>query len=322
MARRSAPARRRPVVDDADVPVVGGREPCPCGSGKRYKACHGLKARVAATAAPARPFEGLAGEADWVALREVVPAATAPLVLAGEVAERAGDADVRLATVLPLAWPALKRADGSVLVGLQVTSSSADASRDLAAALLAALDAQPGTPVVLQGLPGPGPRLQDVLDPATPLDVTVHEGFEFWIEGAQEITPEVRASMERANGAVVPTERLEGVPGAYWCRIGDREHLRWVRTEDEEALLDALARLHARGASGLGEDTRYVGSFRAHGRLVPVWDLPFGMGAAALAAPVAAFEAALAEALADCAPLTSEERRARAGVVSRQVTLR
>ena len=43
---------------------------------------------------------------------------------------------------------------------------------------------------------------------------------------------------------------------------------------DEEALLDALARLHAAGADQLIADTRLVGSFRAHGLLVPVWDLP------------------------------------------------
>src|SRR5699024_10263976 len=55
---------------------VGPRQPCPCGSGKRYKACHG-----AAGNAPApfvsRPFEGLPSECDVVALRELVPAATA-----------------------------------------------------------------------------------------------------------------------------------------------------------------------------------------------------------------------------------------------------
>ena len=32
-------------------------------------------------------FEGLAGECDWVALRELVPAATAPLPLAGGLPE-------------------------------------------------------------------------------------------------------------------------------------------------------------------------------------------------------------------------------------------
>ncbi|HLR55574.1 MAG TPA: DUF5926 family protein, partial [Actinomycetales bacterium] len=68
-----------PATSDAPVPEVGPRQPCPCGSGKRYKVCHG-KAKRAARAAEtfvARPFEGLPNEVDWVALREIVPAATA-----------------------------------------------------------------------------------------------------------------------------------------------------------------------------------------------------------------------------------------------------
>lgn len=64
---------------DSDVPVVGPREPCPCGSGRRYKACHGRPARAAATHFVARPFAGLADEGDWVALREFVPAGLARL---------------------------------------------------------------------------------------------------------------------------------------------------------------------------------------------------------------------------------------------------
>ena len=64
-----------------EIPVVGLREPCPCGSGKRYKACHGKARNREAVAHVARPFEGLASECDWVAFREIVPAATAPLTL-------------------------------------------------------------------------------------------------------------------------------------------------------------------------------------------------------------------------------------------------
>ena len=64
-------------VDDAAVPVVGLREACPCGSGKRYKACHGRRARAAEAQLVTRPFEGLAGECDLVALREIVPSAVA-----------------------------------------------------------------------------------------------------------------------------------------------------------------------------------------------------------------------------------------------------
>ncbi len=66
---------------DGHVPVVGAREPCPCGSGRRYKACHGRAAAQAVTELVQRPFEGLPGECDWVALRELVPAATVELTL-------------------------------------------------------------------------------------------------------------------------------------------------------------------------------------------------------------------------------------------------
>src|SRR6478735_12775335 len=124
-SRRTAASR--PTTADADVPVVGQREPCPCGSGKKYKACHGRARAVAEAAAETvvgRPFEGLPGEPDWVALREVVPAATATLAIAPALRRKAagdepGISELTVATVLPLAWPAMRRADGQVFVGLQ-----------------------------------------------------------------------------------------------------------------------------------------------------------------------------------------------------------
>lgn len=297
--------------------MVGLREPCPCGSGRRYKACHGRDSAHAEATLVARPFAGLPGECDWVAMREVVPAATAALTLRPEYAD---GRDVSLATVLPLAWPALVRAGGAVVLGLQTRTGSGDASRDVAAALLAALDTEPGNPVAA-GRVGPGPRLQDVLDPTTRLGVEVHDGFDFWLEGA-EMTDEVRESMDRANASLVPTRRLASVDAAYWCRIGQKEHLRWVLPHDEEPLLDAFARLHAAGEDGLGENTRLIGSFRACGVLVPVWDLAPGTEAEAVEEPAAAWSARLEQALADSAPLTSAQRRARAGLTNRQVTLR
>ena len=317
-SRRPAPATGA-VIDDADVPVVGQREPCPCGSGKRYKMCHGrARSETTAVQAVARPFEGVPGECDWVALREVVPAATAGVRTTAEHGAR----DVTVATVLPMAWPALHRADGQVLVGLQTHGGSGDPSRDVADALLRALGSEPGTPVTSVGLAERGPRLQDVLDPAHPFTVSVHEGFDFWIGGDSEQSAEVKASMEQANNAAVPTERLVSVDAAYWCHIGTRSHLRWVLPHDEEPLLDAIARLHARGESSLGEGTRYIGAFRAHGLLVPVWDLPTEFVADDVEEPAAAFGSRLEAALADDAPLTVDERRAKAGVVSRQLTLR
>jgi hypothetical protein len=265
-----------------------------------------------------RPFEGLPGETDWVALREVVPAATAPLRIKGS------DREVVLSTVLPLAWPAMVRADGKVFLGLQVPTRSGDISRDLAAALELALAAEPGTPVTLTGLPGPGPRLQDLLEDA-PLEVTVHEGFDYWIEGAPETdTPdeEVAASMESANESVIPTVRLSAAPAAYWCRMKERTHLRWVLPENEDDVLNALARTAAAGGLAIGPDTKYVGAFRAHGLLVPVWDLPLDREAADLEQPVADLRVRLDEAFASADPLSAEARRARAGLVSRQLTLR
>ena len=104
--------------------------------------------------------------------------------------------------------------------------------------------------------------------------------------------------------------------------MNERTHLRWVLPEDEDTLLDALARLSAAGGLSLGHDTRYVGSFRAHGLLVPVWDLPVETGVDAVEEPAKALRTRLDEALAESGPLSSDARRARSGLLSRQLTLR
>ncbi|THC47105.1 DUF5926 family protein [Streptomyces sp. A1499] len=317
--RPQTKGKQQPQLTEGEIPVVGAREPCPCGSGRRYKACHGRAASHAVTELVRRPFEGLPGECDWVALRELVPAATVALTLKDGLPE--GVPSVTLATVLPMAWPALRREDGSVLLGLQNETASGDISRDLADTLLRALDAEPGTPVQARRAPADGPRLQDLLDPEGPFEPVVHTGFEFWVPDAENATPEVSASLERANAAAIPTVRLTGVDSAYWCETPEKNHLRWVMPHAEERLLDALARLHAAGTSSLGEGTRLVGSFRAHGLTVPVWDLPSGVGADDVEKPAAEFAERLAAVLDSDAPLTPEERRARGGLTNRQVTL-
>ena len=267
----------------------------------------------------ARPFEGLRGEVDWVMMREIVPAATARIRIAsGEHAGR----EATVATVLPFAWPALARLDGEVFVGLQVAGGSGDPSRDAAHALVGALSAEPGTPQPPERTAAGGPRLQDLLDLDAPFDVEVHQGFDFWIEGVQEVDAETRASLDRANSRVIPTARLSSVEGAYWARMRDRSHLRWGFGEPEDVLLDAMARLHGVGGLSLGEGTRYVGAFRANGILVPVWDLPHETEAEDVEGPAAGFRARLDQALALTAPLTDLERRARNGLLSRQLTLR
>ncbi|MDO8145743.1 MULTISPECIES: DUF5926 family protein [unclassified Isoptericola] len=265
-----------------------------------------------------RPFQGLPGEADWVSMREIVPSATAP---ARMTAEHGGE-DVVVATVLPGGWAAMRREDGTVLLGVQGVLNSDDLSRDLAAALLAAVEGEPGTGVLPEHLQvaADGPRLQDVLDDSVPFEVTVHEGYDYWIDSSAEMTDEIRAGLDEAAAQSVPTVKLDGVDAAYWCRMS-REFVRWARTEDEDRVVDAIARLHAKRDSGLAGG-KFLGMFRACGLVVPVWELPRGTEADELTEPVQDLSRRLEEALAVEEPLDATQRRARAGIVSRQVTLR
>lgn len=319
MAKRTAsPAR------PASEGEPGRRQPCPCGSGKRYKACHGASGGTA-TAMVTRPFEGLAAECELVALREFVPSATAKLPL------RSGDDEVVLATVLPLAAAAMRRnGDDRAFVGLQVQTRSGDVSRDLARAIEWVREAETGSSLPTvgpeQAQPGMPTRLQDLVDPDAELDVQLYEDFSWWLPEGTDASGEIAMSLERANAAIMPTEpvRAEGVRSAYWVDAGEKAHLRWVRSEPEERLVDALARLSARGQLALDEDSRFAGSFRAHGLLVPVWDLDREKHSREWAEPVAALGERLDEALAslDAEPLDATERRARDGLRGRQVTVR
>ncbi|RNL81420.1 DUF5926 family protein [Nocardioides marmorisolisilvae] len=292
---------------------VGPRQPCPCGSGRQYKSCHGSKSGPPPVFS-ARPFAGLDGETDLIALREFVPSASAPLKL------KSSDRTVTLCTLLPGAVPALVRDNGHIFLALQVQHGFGDPSRDLGAVLTAALDAEPGSVVGLTDDPGEGPKLQDLVHGG--LDVSVHEGFDYWLTDLDDADGSMAALLEQADQAVSPTVRLDGVDAAYWTAMGEREFLRWVRPEDEDQLLDALARLHAAGEDHLVEGGKLIGMFRAHGVLVPVWDLPRGTGADALVAPVAAFAEKLTATLGDARPLETEERSVRSGLASRQVTIR
>lgn len=297
------------------------RQACPCGSGKRYKACHGDPGG-AQDVIVSRPFAGLAAECQLVALREFVPSATAPLPLA----QPAGR-DVTLATVLPTAAAAVVRPDGAALVGLQVLARSGDLSRDLGRALSWALTAEPGSvlPVVSTTAEGERIRLPDLLRADTPLEITMYPDFSWWVPGEEPPSSEVSASLQRANAAIMPTEAVTGtgVEAAYWVDAGSKAHLRWVRPEPEEQLLTALARLAARDELDLGDGSRFAGSFRAHGVLVPVWDLDPERHAREWVAPAEAFALRLTQAVASVDSLDgAPERRALHALRARQITLR
>lgn len=269
-----------------------------------------------------RPFEGLAAECDLVALREFVPSATASLTLVAD------GRPVLLGTVLPMASAALVRDDGGAglgMLGLQVQQvPGADLSRDLGAAVQFARTANPGESLESVGGTDQSPRLQDLLVPDAPIEVTVHDDFGWWIPGEEPPSGEVALSLERANAAIMPTALVlaDGVRSAWWVDAGEKAHLRWVRPEDEDALMLALARVHAAGALTLGEGSRFAGSFRAHGLLVPVFDLDRDRHAQEWAGATAVLGTALDEALAVDAPLTPAQRRSRDGLRARQVTIR
>lgn len=278
-----------------------------------------------------RPLAGLAAECDLVALREFVASATAPLTLVES------GRPVMLGTVLPMAAAALVRAEGMGgavaedegavglgMVGLQGQTWSADLSREVGSAVAWSRTAPAGQSLEVVDAQPEGPRLQDVLAVDAHLEITVHPDFAWWLPGDEPPTGEVALSLERANAAIMPTAQVQadGVRSAWWVDAGEKAHLRWVRPEDEDLLMLALARVHAAGALTLGAGSRFAGSFRAHGLLVPVFDLDREQHAQEWASATAALGAALAEALTVDAPLTSAQRRSRDGLRGRQVTIR
>ncbi|WP_068260027.1 DUF5926 family protein [Janibacter limosus] len=289
---------------------------------RRKKDAQGKTTKVAPAPYVARPFEGLPGEPDWVAAYEILPAATAVLTLKAGAVPEGSPETVTLASVLPMAWPALRRQDGEILIASQSGSSSSDPSRDLAQALLTALASEPGAPIPqLPRTTVETPRLQELIDTDAPFEITVHDGFDFWVDG-QEVTGEAAASLERANESVVPTTPIAGTPSAYWCRIGERTYIRHVLADDEDTATTALARLQAQGAAHLDEERRLLGAFRAGGLLVPVWEVPADSDPSEHESAIADFATRYATAAASTDELTAEERRARSGLLSRQVTLR
>lgn len=291
------------------------------GSNRAEKLAQRRLEREAEVAAPTRPFEGLAAECDLVALREFVPSALVELPV------RDAAAPVTAATVLPGAVAALVRDESGTAgryVGLQVQAHTADPGADLGAAVTWAQSAEVGTSLTFADPQPGGPRLADVLVADTLPTITVHQTFDWWIPEGVEPAPDVAATVVQANQAIMPSARLEadGVVAAWWVDAGEKAHLRWVRPENEDDLMLALARVHAAGGLHLGEGSRFAGSFRTHGLLVPVFDLDPEKHVDEWAAATAELGERLAEALATDAPLTVAERGARDGLRSRQVTLR
>lgn len=262
-----------------------------------------------------RPFEGLPFEAELVAMREILPSATLQVT----TTSTHGSVPVQLVTMLPGMAAGLKREDGDALVAVQTVMSSGDASLDLADRILKTLALEPGQNLAQLDQPEPGERLQDILDLEQAADFQILDTYDYWIDPAHSST-ELTAAVQQAADQMVPTQPVPGVAGAYWCRM-QREFLRWVRPEGEDAVLDGLARLQNKRELTF-DGARFVGAFRAHGLLIPVFELEAGTEAEELSGPLGEFEKTLNAAIEQSDPLTPEERRARSGIISRQVTLR
>lgn len=284
--------------------------------GKKSRRKKPAKARMPFVA---RTFEGLPGELDWIAMREFVSAATATV-------QTNDGRTVRVCSLLPGGGAGLVRPDGEIWLGLQVLHNHGDISRDLAHVLELAASTEPGSPIAMSD-PGVGPRLQEFISADQPFEVEMHDGFDFWVDEPDENTA---AALEQANEAVSPSRKLGGVDGAYVTRMGDHTFLRWVREESEDDLLVALGRLHVAEALDLDPDTRFIGIFRAHGLLVPVWELfgtdatgdPSATDSVGVESAVASFSPRLEAALASDDDITAEVRAARNYLKSRQVTIR
>ena len=264
-----------------------------------------------------RPFEGLPAEEDLVAMMQIIPAAS----MGVRLNEAHGGGEVTFVTVLPELAQGLRRTDGEVLVALQTSIHSGDASRDVAAALLATLELGNGAALRMKGLPEPGERLQDVLDLSVTPRIRVSETFDFWLTEKDSADPKALEALENARKEMAPTRPVPGVEHAYWCRMNGKEFVRWVRGEDEDDFFNALARVHAARRSALEEGARFIGAFRACGLAVPVWELVAGTEAEELTEPMKAMGERLEEALAVTGPLDADARRAKAGIISRQVSL-
>lgn len=268
-----------------------------------------------------RPFEGVVGECDIVAMQQFVPSATAKVELPGT------DHTVYLATVLPGAIAALTRAIPSgteSFVGLQTASYGLSPERDLAAALTWITTSEAGETLPAAEPADSDPALTELLGGTGSLEVTVHDNFAWWAAEGADVHPQIAQAIQHANGAMMPSARIDtpGADAAWWVDAGERAHIRWVRPEDEDALFDAMARLHNRGELSLGEGSSFAGSFRTTGLLVPVFDLDNTKPAEHWADGLAALDAKFTEALAETGELSGDERASRNGLRARQVTLR
>lgn len=258
-----------------------------------------------------RPFDGLPCESDLVAMREIIPCA--------RMSARTTDGvEFDIVSLLPDGQGAMVRGDGRIMVGMQTRFHSGDLSHDVGGALQAALDAK-DEGIVAFDVRDPAPRLQELLESAEPMELC--DDFSFWFDPTEEMSEDIRSTMEQTRNELIPTQEVPGAPGMYWCEM-NRNFVRYVTDEDENKLFTALARMQVAGDAHVGEGSRFVGAFRACGLAIPVFELAEGVSSDDVSKPAQNFISKLEDALNATEALTHDEHRAKQGLVSRQVTIR
>lgn len=267
-----------------------------------------------------RPFDGLERERELVAMREIIPCAT----MTATTNQEFGGTEFDFVTLLPDGAGAMVRGDGRILVGLQTRFHTGDLSHDVGSALAAAVKFEDAgnEGVVPFDVRDPGPRLQEVIElEGEQPDMVILEDFGYWFDPNEEVDSDRALALEQNRQDMVPTEEVSTDLGMYWCSMNNN-FVRFVATVPEDELFTALARLQASGQAVMGDNSRFVGAFRACGIGIPVFQVDPTLSAAELSGPATRLAEALEVALGDETPLTDDEKRARAGMVSRQVTIR
>ena len=302
-----------------DIPVVGQREPCPCGSAKRYKNCHGRDRD--SDVFVSRPFEGINGEAELVAMLELLASATCEVTLLPNSAIPKG-MKATVVTLLPGGAGGLRTEQDHVLVALQTQVHSSDRSADLARAIVNASAAPVGEFVAAAVAADRGIRAQDLLDGATAFAPVVHPDFQWWLDlgVADANLAEDRESVQDMNTSVAPVHRVGET--AFLVSLSGRTQVRMVLPEAEGPATDAFARLIAASGESLGAGCKWLGNFRTCGLLAPVWDVPQDWDADTARTHVDGFRHRYQDAVTSSEPLTSAQRQARTTAVGKFVTLR
>ncbi len=263
MAKRPQTKAKQPQLKDGEIPVVGAASPAPAAAAAATRPA--MAAAHAVTELVQRPFEGLPSEGDWIRAARAGARRHGRAEAQGEPARGSslGDARHRPADGLARAAPRRRLGPDRPAERHGVRRHQPRPRRHPPAR------AHGPALAPRSRAAAPRPTAPDCRNRSTPKARSSQLCTRASSSGSRTRSTRRRRSPRLPGagqrGGDPYREASSGVDAAYWCETPDNNHLRWAMLYPEEQLLDALARLHAAGRSSLGEGTRLVGSFRAHG---------------------------------------------------------